>query len=62
MIELIASRNITEIRGNGQLAQDGYATLAALSSRMGIFGFQLRPKLHMMFHIVLLGQCMVVDI
>ncbi|CAK9031900.1 unnamed protein product [Durusdinium trenchii] len=32
---------------------DGYCTLAALTSKAGILGFQLRPKLHMMGHLLL---------
>lgn len=35
--------------------KDGYSTLAALCSNMGIYGYQLRPKLHMQTHITFLG-------
>ncbi|CAE7238152.1 unnamed protein product, partial [Symbiodinium pilosum] len=32
---------------------DGYCTLASLSAKMGLMLFQVRPKLHMLCHLVL---------
>jgi hypothetical protein len=32
--------------------KDGYGALATLSSRKGFYGFQIRPKFHMLGHIV----------
>ena len=33
--------------------EDSYAVLAALCAQKRIYGYQMRPKLHMMAHIVL---------
>ena len=35
--------------------KDGYATLASLCAKLHIHGYQIRPKEHMMTHIVSLG-------
>ena len=36
--------------------EDGYSTLASLCSKAGFYGYQVRPKIHMLAHIVLLGK------
>lgn len=36
--------------------QDGYSTLASLCSKAGFYGYQVRPKVHMLAHIVLLDK------
>ena len=36
--------------------QDGYSTLASLTAKMGYRLYKIRPKLHMMCHIQLLGE------
>ena len=36
--------------------QDGYSTLASLTAKMGYRWYKIRPKLHMMCHIQLLGE------
>ena len=35
--------------------KDGYATLASLCAKLHIHAYQIRPKEHMMTHIVSLG-------
>ena len=37
------------------LPQDGYMTLASLTSKLSLRLFKVRPKLHMMCHLQLLG-------
>ena len=34
--------------------KDGYSTLASLTAKAGILGYQIRPKLHMMAHLLFL--------
>ena len=37
--------------------EDGYSTLASLTSTLNIYGYQIRPKLHMFAHLQRLGIC-----
>ena len=39
------------------IPEDGYATLASLSAKLGHMLYQVRPKLHMYCHIVWPGAC-----
>jgi len=38
---------------DGWKLSDGYSTLASLCSKAGFYGYQVRPKVHMLAHIVL---------
>ncbi|CAL1132202.1 unnamed protein product [Cladocopium goreaui] len=42
----------TKLVNDGWQMTDGYGALATLSSRKGFYGFQIRPKFHMLGHIV----------
>ena len=45
------------VLGSDQDHQDGYSTLATLSSKLGFELYKVRPKLYMLCHLMWLGFC-----